>query len=96
MTMSVLIAVMGLLAGSTAVVIGAMLVAPWITSALGISAAVVFGWSARVLRQVLISAIGAAGAFGLAAGTVFLFPGSTDPLPGELIARRAQTFSISA
>ena len=40
MTMSVLIAVMGLLADSTAVVIGAMLVAPLMTPVLGISAAV--------------------------------------------------------
>jgi len=87
MTMSVLIAVMGLLADSTAVVIGAMLVAPLMTPVLGISAALVMGWPQRVLRQVVISAIGAGGAIGLAALTTFLFPGSTDPLPGELLAR---------
>ncbi len=87
MTMSVLIAVMGLLADSTAVVIGAMLVAPLMTPVLGISAALVMGWPERVMRQVVISAIGAAGAVGLAALTTFLFPGSTDPLPGELVAR---------
>ncbi|MGI9622124.1 MAG: DUF389 domain-containing protein [Acidimicrobiales bacterium] len=87
MTMSVLIAVMGLLADSTAVVIGAMLVAPLMTPVLGIAAALVMGWPHRVARQAVISAIGAAGAIGLAALTAFVFPGSTDPLPGELVAR---------
>ena len=46
-----------------------------------------------MLRQVLISAVGAAGAIGIAAVTVFFFPGSTDPLPGELMPARAQTCS---
>lgn len=87
MTMSVLIAVMGLLADSTAVVIGAMLVAPLMSPVLGIAAALVMGWPARVFRQAVISAAGAAGAVGLAALTALVFPGSTDPLPGELIAR---------
>ena len=87
MTMSVLIAVMGLLADSTAVVIGAMLVAPLMTPVLGIAAALVMGWPQRVLRQVVISAVGAAGAVGLAALTALAFPGSVDPLPGELVAR---------
>lgn len=87
MTMSVLIAVMGLLADSTAVVIGAMLVAPLMSPVLGIAAALVMGWPHRVLRQAAISAVGAAGAVGLAALTAFLFPGTTDPLPGELVAR---------
>ncbi len=87
MTMSVLIAVMGLLADSTAVVIGAMLVAPLMTPVLGIAAALVMGWPQRVIRQIVISTLGAAGAVALAASTVLLFPGSTEPLPGELVAR---------
>ena len=48
MTMSVLIAVMGLLADSTAVVIGAMLVAPLMTPVLGIAAALVMGQLATI------------------------------------------------
>jgi uncharacterized hydrophobic protein (TIGR00271 family) len=87
MTMSVLIAVMGLLADSTAVVIGAMLVAPLMTPVLGIAAAIVNGWPMRILRSVLTSAMGAGGAVGLAALTSLVFPSSTNPLPGELIAR---------
>jgi len=87
MTMSVLIAVMGLLADSTAVVIGAMLVAPLMTPVLGIAAALVMGWPRRVFRQAIISAAGAGSAIGLAALTVLVFPGSVDPLPGELVAR---------
>ncbi len=87
MTLSVLIAVMGLLADSTAVVIGAMLVAPLMTPVLGIAAAIVSGWPMRVLRSMIVSTVGAAGAVGLAALTSLLFPGSVDPLPGELLAR---------
>ena len=80
MTMSVLIAVMGLLADSTAVVIGAMLVAPLMSPVLGVAAALVMGWPQRVLRQVVISAVGAAGAVGLAALTALAFPGSAPAL----------------
>lgn len=87
MTMAVLIAVMGLLADSTAVVIGAMLVAPLMTPILGVAAAVVSGWPWRVLRSIAISAVGAAGAVALAAGTSFVFPGELDPLPSEIVAR---------
>ena len=87
MTMAVLIAVMGLLADSTAVVIGAMLVAPLMTPILGVAAAVVSGWPRRVLRSLAISAVGAAGAVALAAGTSMVFPGELDPLPGEIVAR---------
>ena len=87
MTLSVLIAVMGLLADSTAVVIGAMLVAPLMSPVLGAAAALVMGWPKRVLRQLAISFVAAGGAIVLAALTSLVFPGTTDPLPGEILAR---------
>lgn len=87
MTLSVLIAVMGLLADSTAVVIGAMLVAPLMNPVLGASAALVVGERAQFGRQLVVLAAGTAGAIALAAGTSLAFPGSMDPLPAEILAR---------
>lgn len=87
MTMSVLIAVMGLLADSTAVVIGAMLVAPLMNPVLGASAALVVGEPRQFFRQLVVLAAGSVGAIGLAAGTSLAFPGSMDPLPAEILAR---------
>jgi uncharacterized hydrophobic protein (TIGR00271 family) len=87
MTMSVLIAVMGLLADSTAVVIGAMLVAPLMSPVLGASAALVLGQPQQFFRQLVVLTAGTAGAIGLAAATSFVFPGSMDPLPAEILAR---------
>lgn len=87
MTLSVLIAVMGLLADSTAVVIGAMLVAPLMSPVLGASAALVVGEPRQFLRQLLVLSAGTAGAVALAAGTSLAFPGSMDPLPAEVLAR---------
>lgn len=87
MMLSTLIAVLGLLADSTAVVIGAMLVAPLMSPILGLSVAVVMGWPGRALRQTMIAGVGAAGAISLATVTSFVFPGTPNPLPSELMAR---------
>ena len=48
LVLSVVIATFGVLADSTAVVIGAMLVAPLMTPIMGVSAAIVNGWMRRV------------------------------------------------
>ncbi len=48
LVLSVVIATLGVLADSTAVVIGAMLVAPLMTPIMGISAAIVSGWVRRI------------------------------------------------
>ena len=87
MTMSVLIAVLGLLADSTAVVIGAMLVAPLMSPVLAAAAALVLGWPRKVIRQLVISFIGAGGAIALAGLVSFVVPWNTDPLPAEILAR---------
>ncbi len=87
MTLSVLIAVLGLLADSTAVVIGAMLVAPLMAPALGVAAALVMDWSDRALWSLWLVITGAALAVALAAATSWILPGDPQPLPNELLAR---------
>lgn len=87
MTLSVLIAVLGLLADSTAVVIGAMLVAPLMAPVLGVAAALVMDWNQRALRSLWIAATGAILAIVLAAFVSWLLPGDPQPLPNELLAR---------
>ena len=87
MLLSTAIAVMGILADSTAVVIGAMLVAPLMVPVLGVAAAMVMGWPARLVRRVLFVAAGSILAVVVAAAISFLVPGSMDPLPAELMAR---------
>jgi uncharacterized hydrophobic protein (TIGR00271 family) len=87
MSLSVAIAVLGILADSTAVVIGAMLVAPLMGPVLGVSAAVVMGWSRRVVQQSTLLIMGAVVGVGLAAAISFALPSGSGPLSAELIAR---------
>lgn len=87
MTLSVLIAVFGLLADSTAVVIGAMLVAPLMAPVLGIAAAIVMDWSDKALWSLWVTVSGAALAIAIAALVSWLMPGDPQPLPNELLAR---------
>jgi uncharacterized hydrophobic protein (TIGR00271 family) len=78
MLLSTVIATLGVLQDSTAVVIGAMLIAPLMTPILGIGAAIVGGWTLRLVRSLIL-------AFGAAAGGIFVawlvaswMPGFTD------------------
>ncbi len=87
MMLSTAIAVFGVLADSTAVVIGAMLVAPLMFPVLGFAAAVVMGWPRRVLNRALLVAAGALLSVLLAAVISFVIPGRETPLPAELMAR---------
>lgn len=87
MALSVAIAALGILSDSTAVVIGAMLVAPLMGPVLGVSAAMVMGWPRRIVRQALLIVIASGLAVFLAALISFTIPGSSTPLPGELLAR---------
>ena len=87
MMLSTAIAVFGILADSTAVVIGAMLVAPLMFPVLGGAAAVVMGWPRRIVRRTLLVAAGSFMAVLLAAIISFIIPGRITPLPIELMAR---------
>lgn len=60
MSFSTAIATFGITSDSTAVVIGAMLVAPLMTPILGVSASIVSGWSTRLGRSFAIVMLGIA------------------------------------
>ncbi len=87
MMLSTAIAVFGILADSTAVVIGAMLVAPLMFPVLGGAAAIIMGWPRRIVSRTLLVTVGSLLAIMLAAIISFIIPGHTDPLPAELMAR---------
>lgn len=87
MMLSTAIAVFGILGDSTAVVIGAMLVAPLMFPVLGAAAAIVMGWPRRIVNRALLVAAGSLLAVVLAAAISFAIPGMTSPLPAELMAR---------
>lgn len=74
LTLSVLIAVMGLAADSGPVVIGAMLVSPLTTPLLGLSGALTMGWPKRNLESLAVLICGTAWAFVLAYVTLRLIP----------------------
>jgi len=87
MMLSTAIAVFGILGDSTAVVIGAMLVAPLMFPVLGGAAAVVMGWPRRIVNRAFLVAAGSILAVALAAAISFLIPGRPAALPAELMAR---------
>jgi uncharacterized hydrophobic protein (TIGR00271 family) len=66
LSLSVLIAVMGLASDSGPVVIGAMLVSPLTTPLLGLSGALVMGWPRRQLEALAVLVLGSLWAFALA------------------------------
>jgi uncharacterized hydrophobic protein (TIGR00271 family) len=68
MSFSTAIATFGITGDSTAVVIGAMLVAPLMTPILGVSASIVSGWSTRLGRSFAIVSLG----IGIAVSLSFL------------------------
>lgn len=90
--LSVVIATLGVLADSTAVVIGAMLVAPLMTPIMGVSAAIVNGWSDRMLRSFLTVVGGVivaiAVAFIVTVWTPNLVPLSSN---GQILSRTSPT-----
>jgi uncharacterized hydrophobic protein (TIGR00271 family) len=89
LTLSVLIAVMGLAADSGPVVIGAMLVSPLTTPLLGLSGALTMGWPRRILEPLLTLVAGTVWAFLLAYATLKLIPEPKSVTLGseELLAR---------
>ncbi len=87
MSLSVAIATLAIIADSTAVVIGAMLIAPLMGPVLGVAAGIVMGWPIRIARQSALVIIGSLVAVGLAAAISFVVPGATRPLPAEFLAR---------
>ncbi len=93
LALSVVIASLGILTDSTAVVIGGMLVAPLMTPVLGVAAAVVMAWPRRLGAAVLQVAIATVGAIALAWLVSFFAPNGVYALvlPGELLSRTEPT-----
>lgn len=58
LSLAIVIASCGLHADSTAVVIGAMLIAPLMDPILGLSAAIILGWTGRILRSLSLIVVG--------------------------------------
>lgn len=86
-SLSVLIATFGLISDSTAVVIGAMLVAPLMRPVLAAGAAMVSGWPVRQGTFFTVVVAASAGSVFLAwATTELLLPDST-PISAEILAR---------
>ena len=87
MCLSTAIAGLGLLSDSTAVVIGAMLVAPMMEPVLSVAAAIVMAWPRRVLHQAGIVLLRSVAAVFLALGIALIVPWQREPLPAEILAR---------
>ena len=85
LTLSVTIAVMGLSADSSAVVIGAMLVAPLMTPVLGVAHAISHGSGRRLARAATTVLLSTLGALAIAAGLAAVLP--DQPLSGEVLDR---------
>jgi len=85
--LSVVVATMGLSLGSTAVVIGAMLIAPLMTPVLGMSAALVMAWPSRLGRSAAAVVAGSGGAVGVAWALTLLLPAADQVLTPEVLSR---------
>lgn len=91
MVFSSSIAALGLMNDSTAVVIGAMLVAPLMTPIMAFAAALVQTWTSRLLESLAIVVGGAVVAIAMGYLWTALIPrvGPDSPVPAEVLARTA-------
>lgn len=88
LAISVIIATTGLVTNSSAVVIGAMLIAPMMVPILGLGAALVLGWWRHQVRLVLFIFLGGLFTIGLAYLVVFLYQAPQSmPIPGQVLSR---------
>jgi uncharacterized hydrophobic protein (TIGR00271 family) len=86
--LAVVIATMGLLRNSGAVVIAAMLVAPLMTPILGIASAIVMGWMGRAILLILIVWVAAVCSIGISWLIVWIADApATLVLPDEVLSR---------
>lgn len=88
MTASVVIATMGMLADSAAVVIGAMLLAPLITPMLASAAALLMCWPRRVIASTLVVGSATIGSIALSAAVATLVPNAAiETVPQQVLLR---------
>ena len=88
---STLIACCGLMADSSAVVIGAMLVAPMMRPVMISAAAITLGWSQYLYQALLLTLAMALSAVGIAAVFGLLSPQLIE-IPGQVLARTEPTY----
>lgn len=87
-SMSVVVAVVGMMADSPALVIGAMLLAPLMSPVLAVAAALVMVWPKRLAFSAGLVALASLGSAGLAWAIAVLLPDLiAGPLPHELTSR---------
>ncbi len=89
MTLSIVIAVTGLLADSPALVIGAMLVAPLMSPVLGFAVALSMGWARHMIRTAATVLLASVGSVGLAWLLASILPSPGAPLTHEVVSRTA-------
>ncbi len=87
LTLSIIVSTMGLLLNSTAVVIGAMMIAPLMAPIMGMSASVVMGWGGRLWRASLIVAASVGGSIALSWALARFTPIVNSGLPYEVVSR---------
>ena len=85
--LSVVVAAVGLLENSTAVVIGAMMIAPLMAPIMGVAASLVMGWGRRLLTGATVVAVSVAVAVGIAWAVARFLPQARTGLPSEVLAR---------
>ncbi len=92
MTFAAVIASMGVITDSTAVVIGAMLIAPLMTPLMGMAISLVMGWPRRLGQSALIAAAGILLAIAVGAVLGLVSPGVIDTASNsQVIARSSPT-----
>ncbi|MGH1487990.1 MAG: DUF389 domain-containing protein [Acidimicrobiales bacterium] len=89
MTFASVIASMGVITDSTAVVIGAMLIAPLMTPLMGMAVSLVMGWPRRLGQSALIAFGGIVLAIGIGAFLGLIAPTLIDPTTNTQILSRA-------
>jgi uncharacterized hydrophobic protein (TIGR00271 family) len=89
MAFAATIASMGVIADSTAVVIGAMLIAPLMTPLMGIAISLVMGWPNRLAKSALLALGGIALAISIGAILSALVPAMIDTTQNSQILARA-------
>lgn len=87
MFLSSMVAAVGLLQNSAAVVIGAMMIAPLMSPIMGVAASLVMGWGWRLWQGLVLVSVAALSA--VAVGWVFatLLPATGTGLPAEVVVR---------
>jgi uncharacterized hydrophobic protein (TIGR00271 family) len=88
MAFSVIIATLGVLQDSTAVVIGAMLIAPLMTPIMALAAAITLGWRRRAATAAVTIALAVAGAILLATAVALFAPVVGDALQSSQVTSR--------